>query len=145
MWRAIESSSLKGKLLWEAAAAYEAERGGISSTEVIQQMKQLARSDGGSGSQAGFPEQVIRTVSCHRRVLAWFRRSEAGKLIPADINNRIIRYVSAIMEVKSSMRSDCCGSQPPDLAVRCLVRFWQWLTRSRSAKMNGLEHFWSLV
>ena len=47
------------------------------------------------------------------------KAEEAGKLIPADINNRIIRYVSAIMEVKSSMgvivaapTAGSCGAMP---------------------------------
>jgi L-serine dehydratase len=47
------------------------------------------------------------------------RAEESGTLVPANINNQIIRYVSAIMEVKSSMgvivaapTAGSCGAMP---------------------------------
>ena len=114
----LSHPQLKGKLLWEAAAAYEAERGGISSTEVIQQMKQLAEvmaaavTSGLSGTS--YQDRILPSQSP-----GMVQAEEAGKLIPADINNRIIRYVSAIMEVKSSMgvivaapTAGSCGAMP---------------------------------
>jgi L-serine dehydratase len=69
-------------------------------------------------------EAGLKGTEYHDRVLpsqspAFQKAEEAGVLIPADINNRIIRYVSAIMEVKSSMgvivaapTAGSCGAMP---------------------------------
>ena len=114
----LEHSELKGKLLWEAAAAYEAERGGISPSEVLLQMKQLAKVMKGAVTSGlagtNYQDRILPSQSP-----GMLQAEEAGKLIPADINNRIIRYVSAIMEVKSSMgvivaapTAGSCGAMP---------------------------------
>jgi len=114
----LDHPDLKGKLLWEAAVAYEAERGGISSSEVLQQMMELAKvmesavTSGLAGTS--FQDRILPSQSP-----GMITAEEAGKLIPAGINNRIIRYVSAIMEVKSSMgvivaapTAGSCGAMP---------------------------------
>lgn len=104
--------------LWESAAAYEAARGGISQDEVLDKMKALAKimagaiATGLAGTEYG--DRILPAQS------PGFSKAEAeGRLIPADINNRIIRYVSAIMEVKSSMgvivaapTAGSCGAMP---------------------------------
>lgn len=104
--------------LWESAAAYEAARGGITTDEVLEKMKPLAEimagavSSGLSGTE--YSDRILPSQS------PGLTQAELeGRLIPADINNRIIRYVSAIMEVKSSMgvivaapTAGSCGAMP---------------------------------
>ncbi len=104
--------------LWESAACYEAARGGISTDEVLERMKVLARimadavSDGLKGTE--YADRILPAQS------PGFTKAESeGRLIPADINNRIIRYVSALMEMKSSMgiivaapTAGSCGAMP---------------------------------
>lgn len=104
--------------LWESAAAYEAARGGISQEEVLEKMKALAKimagavANGLAGTEYG--DRILPAQSP-----GFTKAEEEGRLIPADINNRIIRYVSAIMEVKSSMgvivaapTAGSCGAMP---------------------------------
>ncbi|MGJ8658175.1 MAG: L-serine ammonia-lyase, iron-sulfur-dependent, subunit alpha [Akkermansiaceae bacterium] len=104
--------------LWESAACYEAARGGISPEEVLERMKVLANimadavADGLKGTE--YEDRILPAQS------PGFTKAESeGKLIPADINNRIIRYVSALMEMKSSMgiivaapTAGSCGAMP---------------------------------
>ncbi|MBT8036607.1 MAG: L-serine ammonia-lyase, iron-sulfur-dependent, subunit alpha [Verrucomicrobiae bacterium] len=104
--------------LWESAASYEAARGGISPDEVLDRMKSLAEimsdavADGLKGTEYG--DRILPAQS------PGFTQAEnEGRLIPADINNRIIRYVSALMEMKSSMgvivaapTAGSCGAMP---------------------------------
>lgn len=104
--------------LWESAAAYEAARGGISTEEVLERMKVLAQimadavADGLKGTE--YADRILPAQS------PGFAQAEnEGKLIPADINNRIIKYVSALMEMKSSMgiivaapTAGSCGAMP---------------------------------
>ena len=104
--------------LWESAARYEAARGGISVDEVLERMKVLAQimadavADGLKGTE--YADRILPAQS------PGFAKAEnEGRLIPADINNRIIRYVSALMEMKSSMgiivaapTAGSCGAMP---------------------------------
>ncbi len=104
--------------LWESAACYEAARGGISPDEVLDRMKTLAQimadavADGLKGTE--YDDRILPAQS------PGFTKAEnEGRLIPADINNRIIRYVSALMEMKSSMgiivaapTAGSCGAMP---------------------------------
>ncbi len=104
--------------LWESAACYEAARGGISPDEVIERMKVLAKimadavSDGLKGTE--YADRILPAQSP-----GFTEAEKEGRLIPADINNRIIRYVSALMEMKSSMgiivaapTAGSCGAMP---------------------------------
>lgn len=111
--------------LWESAACYEAARGGITPEEVLERMKSLARimhgavRSGLAGTQ--YADRILPSQS------PGFERAEKeGRLIPADINNRIVRYVSAIMEVKSSMgvivaapTAGSCGAMPGAVLAVC--------------------------
>ena len=104
--------------LWECAARYEAARGGITVDEVLERMKVLAQimadavQDGLKGTE--YEDRILPAQS------PGFTKAEnEGRLIPADINNRIIRYVSALMEMKSSMgiivaapTAGSCGAMP---------------------------------
>ena len=88
--------------LWESAVSYEAARGGISPDEVLERMKALAQ------IMADAVEDGLKGTEYEDRILpaqspGFTKAENEGRLIPADINNRIIRYVSALMEMKSSM------------------------------------------
>ena len=104
--------------LWECAAAYESARGGIAPEEVLGRMKALARimADAVAGGLRGtsYADRILPAQSP-----AFAVAERQNRLIPADINNRIIRYVSAIMEMKSSLgvivaapTAGSCGAMP---------------------------------
>ncbi|MGD7654060.1 MAG: L-serine ammonia-lyase, iron-sulfur-dependent, subunit alpha [Verrucomicrobiales bacterium] len=114
----LDAPSMDGLPLWERAAHYEAARGGLSIDEVQEMMKDLAT------IMAGAVEEGLRGTSYHDRVLpsqspGFLQAETEGRLVPGDISNRIIRYVSAIMETKSSMgtivaapTAGSCGAMP---------------------------------
>jgi len=130
--------------LWESAACYEAARGGITPEEVIEKMKVLARimkgavDEGLAGTEYG--DRILPSQS------PGFARAEAeGRLIPADINNRIVRYVSAIMEVKSSMgvivaapTAGSCGAMPGAVLAVCDALGVDEDTRAKALLIAGL-------
>lgn len=108
----------RGLELWELARAYEAARGGISEAEVEQHMEGLldifeaAVQTGLGGTH--FEDRILPAQS------PGFRESlEASRLVEAGAMNRVIMYVTAIMEVKSSMgviiaapTAGSCGAMP---------------------------------
>ena len=88
--------------LAEMAIRYESERGGISNEEVLERMKEIV------GIMERSVEIGIAGTEFRDRILppqtGGFRdHLEGGKLLDAGVLNRVILYVSAIMEVKSSM------------------------------------------
>ncbi len=107
--------------LWELAIEYETARGGISHAEVINKARVILR----------LMEQSVKTglAGTHYadRILpgqsvTFVEREAQGVLIPGDVLNRIIAYVSAILEVKSSMgvivaapTAGSCGAMPGSL------------------------------
>lgn len=104
--------------LADLAIAYEAERGGVSNEDVLKKMAELAAimRDAITTGLAGtsYADRLLPSQS------PGFTAAEnEGRLIPADVNNRIIRYVTAIMEAKSSMNvivaaptAGSCGAMP---------------------------------
>jgi L-serine dehydratase len=104
--------------LGELGACYESARGGISEDEVRKRMARLI----------GIMEQSIRVglggTEYEDRILpsqspAFERKMKAGELVPGDVLNRVILYVSAMMEMKSSMgvivaapTAGSCGALP---------------------------------
>jgi len=88
--------------LWELAAAYESARGGIGEFEVMEQMKGivriLRRSIAGGLAGTSYADRVL---GCQSK--GFNRALQAGRLLDAGALNKIIIYVSALMEVKSSM------------------------------------------
>ncbi len=88
--------------IWQLALCYESARGNVSETEVYRRMRTLVdimRKSISSG---------IRGTSYRDRILGnqskqFQKKLEKQALIQDDLINRIILYVSAIMEVKSSM------------------------------------------
>eukprot|EP00035_Acanthoeca_spectabilis_P040273 m.68551 g.68551 ORF g.68551 m.68551 type:complete len:583 (+) comp9929_c0_seq1:49-1797(+) len=98
----LEYNRDKNWPFWKLAAHYEAERGGITEEEVVEKMKDLVRimraavETGRKGT-----EYADRILPC--QTLSFEKEMNSGGLVPGDVINKIILYVSAIMEVKSSM------------------------------------------
>jgi len=104
--------------LWELAVAYECLRGGLTADAVFQQMREIVRI-----MQASI-EQGLAGTSYADRLLGsqspTFRQMhEAGRLVDGNVLNHIVMYVSAMMEVKSSMgvivaapTAGSCGALP---------------------------------
>ncbi|MEY3048970.1 MAG: hypothetical protein RL365_1008 [Bacteroidota bacterium] len=104
--------------LWELAVLYESERGNIPAAEVLVKMEAIrtilsdAVETGLRGTQ--FADRILGPQSVKFKAML-----EEKKLVDADVLNRIIMYVSAIMEVKSSMgvivaapTAGSCGAMP---------------------------------
>jgi L-serine dehydratase len=104
--------------LWELAVRYESIRGNITSVEVLAKMDQIrivlknAVKTGLKGTK--FEDRILGPQSVKFKSMM-----EDQKLISGDVLNRIIMYVSAIMEVKSSMgvivaapTAGSCGAMP---------------------------------
>jgi L-serine dehydratase len=114
----LDYNAGKNKALWELAVDYEMARGNISATAVMEQMRGIIHIMG-NAIAAG-----LKGTEYHDRILGsqspQFReKMDAGKLVGGDANNRIILYVSAMMEVKSSMgvivaapTAGSCGALP---------------------------------
>ena len=92
----------RGTPLWLLAVEYEMARGGISEAEVVAKMLDIVRivrhsiAAGIAGTQ--YDDRVLGHQSGRFDELL-----RAGKLLDGGALNRIILYVTALMEVKSSM------------------------------------------
>ena len=107
--------------LWKLAEAYEMARGNISATEVFEKMQALAR------IMTAAIDAGLQGTEYTNRILPaqslWFKAKMAqGKLLEDPLLNRIILYVSALMEVKSAMgvivaapTAGACGTLPGTL------------------------------
>ncbi len=108
----------KNLSLWELAVKYESMRGNISEKEVLSKMNDIriilknAVETGLKGTE--FEDRILGPQSVNFKAMM-----EDKKLIDGDVLNRIIMYVSAIMEVKSSMgvivaapTAGSCGAMP---------------------------------
>lgn len=114
----LEYNKDKNKSLWGLAIDYEMARGNISAEEVFEKMRHIIRIMG-SAIQSG-----LNGTKYHDRILGsqspqFKEKMDAGKLVGGEANNRIILYVSAMMEVKSSMgvivaapTAGSCGALP---------------------------------
>ncbi|MDN3205637.1 L-serine ammonia-lyase, iron-sulfur-dependent, subunit alpha [Algoriphagus sediminis] len=104
--------------LWELAIKYESIRGNISESEVLAKMGEIhkilkeAVDTGLKGTK--FEDRILGPQSVKFKSMM-----EEKKLVDGDVLNRIIMYVSAIMEVKSSMgvivaapTAGSCGAMP---------------------------------
>ncbi len=111
-------ADMNGLSLAQAALRYEAARGGVSEDEVMAQMDHIR-----SIMEAAIESGLVGTEYADRILPSQspgFRAAEEeGRLIPGEISNAIIRSVSAIMEVKSSMgvivaapTAGSCGAMP---------------------------------
>lgn len=114
----LEYNQGRNLQLWELAARYESERGGLSPEQVFQNMKEIVRwmqtsiQEGLKGTH--FDDRILGDQSGH------FQESlEHQHLLDAGILNRIILDVTAMMEVKSAMgvivaapTAGACGGLP---------------------------------
>ena len=88
--------------LWELAVAYESARGNIAAAEVFEKMHALVRimtasiDAGLRGTE--FADRILPAQS-----LLFKEKMTQGKLLDDPLLNRIILYVSAVMETKSSL------------------------------------------
>lgn len=98
---------------WEYGAYYESCRSGLNMETVYQQMKKILL------IMENAVDLGLKGTTYHDRILGAqsFRIEQAkaeGKLIPCDLMNEIIKSISAVMEVKSSMgvivAAPTCGS-----------------------------------
>ena len=108
----------KNQSLWELAVTYESERGGISRDDVFEKMRAIIRIMGNA------IETGLNGTSYNDRILGsqspnYQKSFQANQLIGGDVLNKTIMYVSAIMEVKSSMgvivaapTAGSCGGLP---------------------------------
>lgn len=114
----LEYNKDKNKPLWQLAVDYEMARGNISSSEVFEKMRMIVRimdeaiKQGLKGTE--YKDRILGSQSPQFR-----EKMNAGKLVGGDMNNRIIMYTSAMMEVKSSMgvivaapTAGSCGALP---------------------------------
>lgn len=108
----------KDLALWELALEYESARGGISHAEVLEKGRATLKimEDAVKTGLAG-TKYADRILPCQSVTL--MERSAQGRLIPGDVSIRIIGYISAILEVKSSMgvivaapTAGSCGAMP---------------------------------
>lgn len=108
----------KNKSLWELAVDYESIRGNISPGEVIEKMRGIihimnnAIELGLKGTH--YTDRILGSQSVQFK-----EKLDSDQLVGGDANNRIIMYVSAMMEVKSSMgvivaapTAGSCGALP---------------------------------
>ncbi len=108
----------RGLALWELAAHYEAARGGIGQDEVLRRMVEIVAvlehslEEGLAGTE--YSDRILGPQA------GLFRTAmEEGSLLDAGLLNRMILYVTAFMEVKSSMgvivaapTAGACGALP---------------------------------
>ncbi|TWT85043.1 L-serine dehydratase, alpha chain [Planctomycetes bacterium CA13] len=88
--------------LWKAAVDYECARGGLSERDVLSRMEELVQILRTSIQQGIEGTQYQDRILGHQ--CGQFKsQMEAGRLLPGGGLNRIVLYVSALMEVKSSM------------------------------------------
>jgi len=104
--------------LWKLAQAYEMSRGDLSADEVFEQMRsiiQIMRSSIDSGIQGTtYEDRILGSQSPNFQ-----EQMQSGNLVPGDALNQVILFVSAMMEVKSSMgvivaapTAGSCGALP---------------------------------
>lgn len=114
----FEYNAGKDLELWELAVRYEAARGGISHEEVFEKMRAIVRimdkaiRSGLKGTS--YEDRILGSQSTQLK-----RQLDNRRLVGGDANNTVILYVSAIMEVKSSMgvivaapTAGSCGALP---------------------------------
>ncbi len=115
----MELNKREERSLWEWALEYECARGGMTKEEVFNltrktyQVMRQAVETGLEGTE--YEDRILGSQSVKFREMF-----ERGNLVGSgDINNRIVMYVSAIMEVKSSMgvivaapTAGSCGAMP---------------------------------
>ncbi len=114
----MQYNSEKTLALWQLAMEYEQARGNISADEVFEKMRAIVRimkqaiQSGLAGTH--YDDRILGSQSPN-----FNKQYQDGKLAGGDLINRIVMYVTAIMEVKSSMgvivaapTAGSCGALP---------------------------------
>jgi L-serine dehydratase len=114
----FEYNAGKDFQLWELAVDYEAARGNISREEVFEKMRAIVRimdnaiRSGLVGTT--YDDRILGSQSSQLK-----KQLEDRRLVGGEANNTVIMYVSAVMEVKSSMgvivaapTAGSCGALP---------------------------------
>ena len=114
----LQYTQEEGLTLSQAAIQYEAARGRLQPEEVKEKMRQLLQimqesiESGLAGTQ--YHDRILGSQS-----LQFQRKMNQGSLVKGDVLNQIILYVSAMMEIKSSMgvivaapTAGACGALP---------------------------------
>jgi len=114
----MEYNAGKNKSLWELAVDYEAARGNISPEEVFEKMRAIVHIMG-NAIELGLKGTHYEDRILGSQSVQFKEKMDTEKLVGGDANNRIIMYVSATMEVKSSMgvivaapTAGSCGALP---------------------------------
>jgi len=114
----MEYNADKSKSLWELAVDYESMRGNISPAEVFEKMRRIVHIMG-HAIELGLKGTHYEDRILGSQSVQFKEKMAEDKLVGGDANNRIIMYVSAMMEVKSSMgvivaapTAGSCGALP---------------------------------
>ncbi len=98
----LKHDGIQNTPLWQLAIEYERARGNFSEREVIDKMiaivRILRKSIAGGIAGTSYEDRVL-----HHQSGRFAEMMNAGRLLEGGALNRIILYVTAIMEVKSSM------------------------------------------
>ena len=114
----LDRTELVDRSLGTCGLRYEAERSGLPEETLEAMMDDLVTiMENAVKTGLGGTDYADRVLPAQSP--GFQRAEEAGTLIPANINNQMIRYVSAIMEVKSSLgvivaapTAGSCGAMP---------------------------------
>lgn len=111
----------EGLSLWQLAARFESARGDISEEEVFQRMQGIVNIMDNS-IQLGLQGTHYEDRILHSQSLGFNASMRNESLLKTDLLNTIVLYVSAIMEVKSSLgvivaapTAGSCGALPGSL------------------------------
>jgi L-serine dehydratase len=92
----------RNRPLWQLAVEYEMARGGFTAAEVLAKMEEIVRILRRSVRQGIAGTRYDDRILGHQS--GTFRaRMDSGRLLPAGVLNRVVLYVTALMEVKSAM------------------------------------------
>ncbi|MDP6042402.1 MAG: L-serine ammonia-lyase, iron-sulfur-dependent, subunit alpha, partial [Candidatus Latescibacteria bacterium] len=114
----LEYNKDKGLALWELAVHYESARGNITGEKVFAKMEEIVgimRASINRGLEGtAYKDRILGSQSVN-----FERQMKNKKLIEGDVLNRVIMFVTAMMEVKSSMgvivaapTAGACGALP---------------------------------
>jgi len=130
--------------LWRLAVEYEAARGQLAEADVLARMAEIARilrrsiRQGVAGTHYG--DRILGNQSG-----AFKARMDAGQLLDAGAMNRVVLYVTALMEVKSSMgvivaapTAGACAALPAAVMAMAEAMGWSEERVARALLAAGL-------
>lgn len=116
---------------------YEAERGGVSHEEVWQRMERLVEVFETSISAGlGGTEYEDRILPCQSG--DFDKKEKSGELIPGDVLNRIILYVSSMGVIVAAPTAGSCGALPGAVFGVCDAMGWERPRRVEAMLVAGL-------